>query len=157
MRRSPRFARPQAFHPESPHWRYRTSRFGPTSVRSGNASSTSPARWRGRRPIRCECLSQRIALMTAGRTAIPVVVARRLAVIQVGNLLRPEDFLLRSVINPVLDILFVQVTEAEDALLARVARIVGRITVSAIGARSDKAVGYSARRIDVGIAGATTE
>src|SRR3974390_1245008 len=94
--------------------------------------------------------------MTAGRTAVPVIVDRRLAVIQLGNFLRPEDFLLRSVVNPVLDILGVQLTEAEDARLARVVRIVVRIAVSAIGARSDKAVGDSIRRIDVGIAGATT-
>src|SRR5262249_56364213 len=94
--------------------------------------------------------------MTASRTTVPVVVFWRLAVIQVGNLLRPEDLLLGSVINPVLDILEVQLAEAEDSLLARVARIVCRTTVSAIGARSDKAVGYSACRIDVVIAGATT-
>jgi hypothetical protein len=103
-----------------------------------------------------ERLSQGIALMTAGRTAVPVVVERRLAVIQPGNLLRPEDLLLGSVINPVRDILMVQLAEAQDARLARVVGIVSRITVSAIGTRSDKAVGYSTRRIDVGIAGATT-
>src|SRR5262249_37309270 len=94
--------------------------------------------------------------MAAGRTAVPVVVERLLAVIQLGNFLRPEDFLLGPVINPVLDVLVVQVTQAEDPLLARVRRIVGRIAVSAIGARPDKAVGYSTRRIDVGVAGAPT-
>src|SRR5262249_53887434 len=103
-----------------------------------------------------ERLSQGIGLMTASRTTIPVVEFRRLAVIQVGNLLRPEDLLLRSVINPVLDILVVQLAELEDALLAGVARIVCRATVSAIGARPNKAVGYSTCRIDVVIAGATT-
>src|SRR6516164_6930998 len=95
--------------------------------------------------------------MTAGRTAVPVVVERRHAIIQIGNLLGPEDLLLGPVINPVLDILNVQLAEARDGLVARVARICSvTYTVSAIGARSDKAVGYSTRRIDVVIAGATT-
>src|SRR5262249_28816191 len=84
---------------------------------------------------------------------VPVVVERLLAVIECSDLLRPEDLLLGSVINPVLDILFVQLAEAEDGLMAAVITV--KTAVSAIGARSDKAVGYSTGRIDVVIAGAT--